>query len=105
MPQRIRSPENLQPQFSFDGASSFTTVESKFKIEQLFNHGRWKDPFTFKHFLFCLYLPIGLILWPFRLLIIIVLFTLTLFLPKSFSKYTKPLAKIAMGIKTTYNGM
>ncbi|KAK5581269.1 hypothetical protein RB653_001300 [Dictyostelium firmibasis] len=105
MPQRIKLLEDLQPQFSFDGATTFTTIESKVKIEQLFNHGRWKLPFTMKHLLFCLYLPFGIILWPIRLVIIVLLFSLTLFLPKSFSKYSKPMTKLAMGIKTKYNGL
>ncbi|KYQ93191.1 hypothetical protein DLAC_05829 [Tieghemostelium lacteum] len=83
-----------------DGAS----VKSKVTLRDLFNYGRWKRPFGLKHFLFCLYLPIGLVLWPLRLGIFALMFLSMLILPRSLAVKMRGLANIPMGIRTKIFG-
>ncbi|EFA80442.1 hypothetical protein PPL_07277 [Heterostelium album PN500] len=87
---------------SLDGASIETS--NTIELKELFNHGRWKKPFTFRHVLFALYLPFGLAFWPFRLLLNVVVFSLLLIMPKSFRVSIRPLICVAMGIVTRIRG-
>ncbi|EGC28339.1 hypothetical protein DICPUDRAFT_160307 [Dictyostelium purpureum] len=94
MPQRVRPEIQLN-----DGATP-----QKVELEELFNHGRWKKPYTIKHFLFCLYLPIGLVLWPFKIIFTALLFFIALVGPKSISTKTRHLVKYTMGIRYDLKG-
>ncbi|GAM18426.1 hypothetical protein SAMD00019534_016010, partial [Acytostelium subglobosum LB1] len=77
-----------------------TTVQ----LRDLFNAGRWKKPFTFKHFLFALYLPFGLALWPVRLMFNVLVFSFLLVIPKRLRFLTPPLIALSMGVITRVRG-
>jgi len=75
------------------------------ELKELFNYGRWKRPITLKHFLFGLYLPFGLMLWPIRFIVNLVYFSSSLFLPKQLISKFKFLLYFTMGLNVTFKGL
>jgi len=73
-------------------------------LEELFNNGRFKRPFGWKHILLALYIPtIGLPLFFFRLSLFFLATSILVLFPRSFDPLTQRLVRFALGFFTVYH--
>ncbi|EGG21792.1 hypothetical protein DFA_01678 [Cavenderia fasciculata] len=88
-----------------DGADIQIPKKPALPLYKLFNYARVHKPYTYKHLLFALWLPVGVGLWPIRVFLTILTYLLLLLVPKSLSFLLKHVLLVLMGFRIKYNGL